>query len=176
MRIFAAEVLIPQIVVSVELDKGDGAVFFGDRAENGEADGVIAADTNATDAGCEKRSDSLLDADESVLDGKRIHREIAEIGDAIFGEGIDSKDGVPRTDDGGLRADISRPEARAGTVGGAAIERDADEGYLELGGLGDVRKAHEGGDAGETGKGEGIERLGMWQAKGAAGCGHGEAY
>jgi hypothetical protein len=39
-----------------------------------------------------------------------------------------------------------------------------------------VRQAHEGRDAGEASVDEGIKRLGMRQAKGAAGFRHGEAY
>jgi hypothetical protein len=74
-----------------------------------------------------------------------------------------------------LRTDISRPEARAGAIGGAAIEGHANESDLEFFGLGDVRQAHEGRDAGEASVGEGIKRLGMRQAKGAAGFRHGEA-
>ena len=111
-----------------------------------------------------------------VFDGKRIYGEIAKVGDAILGEGIYMEDGIPRTNDGGLDADIARAETRAGAVGCPAVEGDADEGEVELGGIGNVREAHESGDAGETGVGEGVERLGMRQAEGAAGFRHGEAY
>jgi len=40
---------------------------------------------------------------------------------------------------------------------------------------GDVGEAKEGGDAGETGVGEGVDGLRMRQAKGALGFRHGEA-
>jgi hypothetical protein len=44
VRILAAEIFIPEIVVCVELDQVDGtAVFFGDGAEDRKADGVVAA-------------------------------------------------------------------------------------------------------------------------------------
>ena len=72
-------------------------------------------------------------------------------------------------------ADISWPETRAGAIGGAAIEGHANESDLEFFGLCDVRQTHESGDAGEAGEGEGVERLRMRQAKGAAGLRHGEA-
>jgi hypothetical protein len=136
---------------------------------------VIASNANTTDTGLKKRSNSLLDTKKSVLDGKRIHREIAKIGDTVLGEWIHVQDGVPRANDGGLSADISRSEARAGAIRGAAIEGHANESDLEFCGLGDVRQAHEGRDTGEAGEGEGIKRLGMRQAKGAAGFRHGEA-
>jgi len=151
-------------------------VLFCDGAEDGQADGVIAPDANTTDTGLKERGDSLLDAEKSVLDGKRIHGEIAKVCDAMLLKRIYMKDGIPRANDGGLCADISRPEARAGAIRGAAIEGHANESDLEFFGLGDVRKAHEGRDAGEASVGKGIKRLGMRQAKGAAGFRHGEAY
>lgn len=159
--IFAAEIFVPQVVVSVELDERDGAVLFGDGAEDGETDGVIATDADAADAGLKKGSDSLLDAGEGVFDGKRIDGEIAEVGNAIFGEGIYVEDGVPGADDGGLDADVARAEAGAGAIRCAAVKGDTDEGDLEFFGLGDVREAHEGGDASEPRILEGVERLGM---------------
>lgn len=151
-------------------------MFFCDGTENGEADGVIASDANTTDTNLKKRGDSLLDAEKGVLDGKRIYGEIAKVCDAILLKRIYMKDGVPRTNDRGLRTDISRAEARAWAIRGAAIEGHTDEGDLEFFGLGDVRQAHEGRDAGEASVDEGIKRLGMRQAKGAAGFRHGEAY
>ena len=63
-------------------------MFFCDGAENGEADGVIAADADAAHTGFEKRSDSLLDAAKRVFDRERIHGEIAEVSDAILRKGI----------------------------------------------------------------------------------------
>lgn len=139
MGIFTAEILVPQIVVRVELNERDGAVFSCDRAKNGEADGVIAAHANTTHAGFENRSDALLDTEKGIFNGKRIDGEIAEIGDAVLREGIHVKDGVPWADDRGLRPDISRPEARAGAIGGAPVERDAEESEVEFFGLRDVR-------------------------------------
>lgn len=154
-------------------------MLFGDGTENREADGMIAADAHATHTCLEKRSDSLLDAEKRVLDGKRIHGEIAKIGDAMFGKWIDMQHRVPRTDDRGLDANITRAEARAGAIGCAAVERNADDGDIEFGGLGKVRQAHKGGDAREAGETESVEGLGMGQAKGAArlrgNVGHGEA-
>jgi hypothetical protein len=173
VRIFAAEIFVPEIVVGVELNEGDGAVFFGYGAEDGETDGMVTADANTASACLENRSNSLLDALEGVFDGERVDGEIAEIGDAIFGEGIYVEDRIPRTDDCGLDADVARTEAWAGAIGGAAVERDADEGEVEFFGLRDVRKAHEGGDAGEAGVPECIERLRMGQVKDATGFGHG---
>lgn len=161
MRILAAEIFVPQVVVSVELDERDGAVLFCDGTEDGETDGVIATDTDAANAGLEKRSDSLLDAEECVFDGKRIDGEIAEVGNAIFGEGIYVEDGVPRADDCGLDADVARPKARPRAISCAAVEGDADEGDFEFLGVGDVREAHECWNACESRILQSVERLGM---------------
>jgi hypothetical protein len=49
------------------------------------------------------------------------------------------QDGIPGANDGGLGADISWPETRAGAIRGAAIEGHANESDLEFFGLGDVR-------------------------------------
>ena len=134
---------------------------------------MIAANADAACAGFEDWSDSLLDALEGVFDGERIDGEVAEVGDAIFREGIYVEDGIPRADDGGLNANVAGTEARAGTISGAAVEGDSDERNVEFFGLSDVRKAHEGGDAGEAGVAEGVEGLRMGQVEGAAGFGHG---
>lgn len=117
---------------------------------------MVSAHTNTTHTGIEKRSNSLLDAEKCVLDGKRIHGKIPKIGDAELREGIHVKDGIPRADDRGLRADISWPEARAGAIRSAAIEWHANKSDLEFFGLCDVRQTHESGDTGEAGEGEGV--------------------
>ena len=89
VRILAAEIFVPEIVVSVELDQADGpAVLFGDGAKDGKADRVIAADADGARSGVENGGDSLLDTAERVFDGKRIDGEVAEIRDAVFGKGI----------------------------------------------------------------------------------------
>ncbi len=122
---------------------------------------MFAADADAARASLQDGSNSLFDALKRVFDGNRIYGEIAKVGDAKFGEGSYMEDGIPGANDGGLDANIARAETRAGAIGCAAVEGDADEGEVELGGVGNVREAHEGGDAGETGVGEGVERLGM---------------
>lgn len=175
MRVLAAEVLVPEIVVRVELDEMHGAVLFCDSAKERKTDGVIAADTNAANTGFVKRRNSLLDAKKGVLDGKWIHGEIAEVGDAIFGKRIYTKNRIPGTNDGGLRADIAGAEARAWPVGSAAIKGDANESDFERVWIGDVGQAHESGDAGETRVRECIKRLRMGQGIDAAWFRHSEA-
>jgi hypothetical protein len=175
VRILAAKVFVPEIVVGVELDEANGSVLFGNRAKNGQADGMIAADADAAHSGIEKRSNSLLDAAKRVFDGKRIDAEITEVRDAVLGEGIHLEDGIPGTNDCGLRAHVSRPETRTGAIGGAPIERHAHQCDFQLLGLGDVREAHERGDAGEARVPESVGRLRVRETERAAGLGHGKA-
>ena len=186
MGILAAEIFVPEIVVSVELDEVHGtAMFFGYGAEDGEADGVVAAYARGAGSGGENWREALLDAAEGVFDGERIDGEIAEVSDAVPGEGIEFEDWIPRANDGGLHADITRAETRAGTIRGAAVEGDADDGDVEFFGLRDVRKAHEGGDAGEPSVFERVNGLRMrqaedargllfWHERGMLGAGYGE--
>jgi FtsP/CotA-like multicopper oxidase with cupredoxin domain len=173
VRILAAEVFVPQIVVGVELDQADGSVLFGYSPQDGQADRVIATNAQAANSGVENGRDSLLDAAKGVFDGKGIDREIAEIGDAELGEGIQLQNGIPGTDDRGLGAHIARTETRTGAIGGAAVKRHADYGDVQLFGLGNVRETQESGDAGEAGVREGIGGLRMRQTKRAAGLRHG---
>ena len=70
---------------------------------------------------------------------------------------------------------MARPETRAGAVGGAAVKGHADQRDFQLLGLGNVRKTHEGGDAGEARVLEGVGGLGVWETKRAAGLGHDRA-
>ena len=63
-------------------------MLFCDGTENGQAYGVITPNANTSRSGFENRRDSLLDAQKSVLDGKRIDREIAKVRDAMLCEGI----------------------------------------------------------------------------------------
>ena len=111
------------------------------------------------------RRDAALDAAKRVFDRERIHRKIAEIGDAIFLERIDLQDWIPGTNDRGLHANVARTESRAGAIRRAAVEGDADDGDVEFVGIGDVGKAAKGWDAGEAGVFECVGRLRVRKAE-----------
>jgi hypothetical protein len=53
VRVRAAEVSAPGVVVRVELDERDGAETFVDGAEDGEKDGMVSADAGGSSAGGE---------------------------------------------------------------------------------------------------------------------------
>src|SRR5258708_30445903 len=113
MGILAAEVLVPQVVVRVKLNQRNRSMLLRNRAQNWQADGVIAAHANAACSSFEKRSDSPLDAAESVLYRKRIYRKIAEISNAVSGKGIYVQHGIPRPDYRLLSTYMARAEARS---------------------------------------------------------------
>ena len=168
--IFAAEIFVPEIVVSVELNQIDrAAVIFADGAKNRKTDGVVATDTGGARSGNKDRCDSALDAAKGVFDRKRIHRQVAEIGDAIFFKRVELENWIPWTNDRGLNADVARTEARTRAVRSAAVEGDPNDGDFEFFGLRDVRQAAKRGDAGEAGVFEGVYGLGMRELEGALG-------
>src|SRR5277367_3518537 len=100
---------------------------------------------------------------ERVFDGKRIHGQIAVIGDAIFSKWIYVQDRIPRTNQNGLRADMAWTESRAWTVSGSSVERNAEQSDIEFFWLRNVRQAHERGDAAGACVNQRVHRLGMRQ-------------
>jgi hypothetical protein len=160
VRILAAEVFVPEIVVGVKLNQVDrAAMIFGDGAQDRKADRVVAANAHRASAGYEDRRDAAFDTAEGIFDRERIDRQVAEIRDAIFLEGIELKDWIPGTNYRRLNANIARAETRAGTICRAAVEGDADDGDVEFIRIGNVGQAAERRDAGEAGVLERVGRL-----------------
>src|ERR1700674_677332 len=150
-------------------------MLFRHGAQNRQADGMISSHAGATHTSSKQRSNSLLDSAKSVLDGKRIHREIPEVRHAILGKGIHVHRWIPRPDYRGLHANVARAEARPRAIGRATIEWHADQRNLQFFRLCDVRQTHKRGYARETGVFERVNRLGMRQLKLPAGWSHGRA-
>jgi hypothetical protein len=147
-------------------------VMFAARAKDRQADGVVAADAQRTRSGRKHRSEAALYSAKCVFDAERIDWQIAEIRGTMFHERVHAKDRIPRANNRGLIADAARTEARPRPIRGAAIERNADDGNIQLFSVRDVGQAHESGHAGETRIFESIDRLRMGKAKRAAGLGH----
>src|SRR5258708_32538982 len=143
MGILAAEVLVPQVVVRIELNQRTRAVFLCHRAQNWQADGMITANANAAHGGLQKSGNASLDTAEGVLNRKRIHRKITEIGGAVFGEGIYMQHGIPRPDYRRLSAYVARAEARPRPISGSPIKRHANQSNLQLFGLRNMGQPHE---------------------------------
>src|SRR6476660_2348994 len=150
-------------------------MLFRHRAQNRQADGVISSHAGAAHTSSKQRSNSLLDSAKSVLNGKRIHREIPEVRDTVFGKGVHIQHGIPGPNNCRLNADVSWTEAWPRPVGGASVERHAYQRDLQFLGLSYVRQAHERGYACETGVLKRINRLGMRQMILPARLSHGRA-
>src|SRR5580704_12764060 len=126
------------------------AVILRDRAQDRKTDGVIAADAHRARAADKDRRDAPLDAAKRVFDRERIHRQIAEIGDAVLLEGIHLQHWIPGANDRGLYANITRTESRPRAIRRAAVEGNADDSDVEFVGIGDVGQAAKRRDAGEA--------------------------
>ncbi len=159
MRVGATEVSAPGIVVGVELDHADRAEAFVDRAQNGQQDGVIAADASRARTGLENVIELRRDALEGVLDRQWVDGKVAVIGDPEFFEGTEIQHRVPWPNDGGLLAHMAWAESGAGAVSRTPVIGDADQGDVEFGGPGNMGQAHEGRDPGESGIDKRIDRL-----------------
>src|SRR5713226_382976 len=140
----ASEVTFPGIVVGVELHQRDRTELPVYRAQDGQQDRVISADADGTRARIRNFAQLVRYAVVGIVQGERINREVAVIGDAPMRERVDIQHRVPRTNDGALLAHMARTEARPRTVGGATIEWDPNERNIEFLRARNVRQAHEG--------------------------------
>ena len=140
----ASEVASPSVVVGVELDQRDRTELPVDRTQDGQQNRVISADADGTRARVGHFAQLVRDAVVGIVQGERINREVAVIGDAPMRKRVDIQHRVPRTNNGALLAHMARTEARPRTVGGAAIEGDPNERNIEFLRARNVRQAHEG--------------------------------
>src|SRR5215471_17056640 len=101
---------------------------------------MVSTYAKATRSGFMKRSHAVFNSMKCILDGKRIHRQIAKVRHTEFGKRIHLQHGIPRPDDCRLRADVSRTKPRPGAVRRSTIEWHTDQSYLQLLGVGDVRQ------------------------------------
>src|SRR5215468_804502 len=129
-----------------------------DRTQDGQRDRMVAAHADGDDVGVEELANFLLDDLEGALDGNGHDVDVAVVGDAQPFEGRDALGMTVGANHGGLGADLAGAEARAGAVGGAAVERDAEQRHFEGTQLTAVGQAHEGGDPAEAGRDKGVGR------------------
>ncbi len=134
---------------------------LGDGAKDRQRDQVVAAGGERNGAGRFHLGVEALDARQSVHEVDRVDRGIAEIGDAGELIGRNPTHMVHLAQEARHVADFARPVTGAGAVRGAAVPGHADEGDVDLGRVGHVRQAHEGGDRAEPRRDGGIDRLGM---------------
>src|SRR5262245_50000004 len=156
VEILRAEVLVPAIRVAIEMDEPHRAVAPRDRTQDGQRDRMVAAHADGDDVRVEELANLLLDHLEGALDGNGHDVDVAVVGDAQPFEGRDALGMTVGANHGGLGADLAGAEARAGAVGGAAVERDAEQRHFEGAQLTAVGQTHEGGDPAEAGRDKGV--------------------
>ena len=88
---------------------------------------MISAHAHATHLRIEERRDAFFNAPESILDGERIHGQVAKIRGAVLGKRVHLQDRVPGTNDRRLLAHVPRTEARPRPVGGPAVKRNPNQ-------------------------------------------------
>jgi hypothetical protein len=125
------EVLVPEIVVGIELDECERPVHGGERAQLGEEDRVVSAETERRHA----RARDLLDCGPRTLEriGGRAGygRDVAVIDERELLDDVDPQKRVvvPEHDRGA--SDRLGAEARARAEHDRAVGRDADDGNVD---------------------------------------------
>jgi len=88
---------------------------------------MISADAGRTRAGSEHFVQLVCNALERVFQRKWVDGKIAVVPDPPLRKGIDIERGIPGPNDARLLAHMARTEARAGTIRGTAVIRNADQ-------------------------------------------------
>src|SRR2546422_467132 len=98
VEVLRAEVFVPGIWVGVEVDEAQAPVAARERAQEGERDRVIAADTHGDRPVRDHLADARLDGGQRALDRDRHDVHVAAVGHAQPLERVDLEHGIPRTD------------------------------------------------------------------------------
>ena len=139
--------------VAVEVDDPHASVDVRrDRADVWIADRVIAADHHREDALLVHEGHRAIDLIERLLDVRRDHEDVAGVAEVQLLDEVDAHVGVVAVVQRGDPPDRLRPEPAAGAIGGAHVERRADDRDVVLADVPDVLAVvglEEGVDAGE---------------------------
>lgn len=174
--VLGAEVGVPGVQVGVEVEQGDRAVLLGHGAQQGQRDGVVAAEGHQAGAGVQEVVSGGLDGLDGLVDVEGVGGDVAGVRDLGEGEGGRVLGRVVRAQQAGRLTDGVAAEAGAGAVGDAGVEGDADHRdvgrahLVEAGQAGEGRRARVAGDAGGVDGADGF--LG---GAGGGGCGGHEA-
>src|SRR5258708_39564432 len=86
VRMGTAEVASPCVVVRVELNERNLSELLVNRPQNGQEDGMVSADAQRASFGTENLIQLSCNPAESVVQRKRVDREVAVVGDPPFGK------------------------------------------------------------------------------------------
>ena len=150
------QVLLLDVGMAVEMDDADGLRrAFGDAAHGGEADGMVATQDDRHRTAGEDMGAGARDLVEGLLDVRRDGEDVARIAKRHLFPQVHAQFVVVGGVERGDLADALWPEAGAGAVGGAAVERRAQHGGVEMADIGHVLRIgrlQEGVDAGIVGQ------------------------
>ena len=148
------EILLLDVDVAVEVDDADPLRrALRDAAHAGKADRMVAAQHHRQRAGGEDMRDAARDLVEALLQIGRDGEHVAGVAQCHLLAQIDAELVIVRIVERRDAPDALRPEARAGTVGRAGIERDADHGgvvFADVADVLDVGRLEKRIDAGEV--------------------------
>jgi hypothetical protein len=153
-----AEIAVVGVGMRVEMNEAERPVL-GDGAQDRQRREMVAAGAERHHALGVNAGEEPLDPGEAVGQVDRIARRVADIGDPRQLVGGDPADMVDLADEARHVADLARPMARPGAVGGAAIPRHADQRDVELSEVGDVGQPHKGRNRAVARRHQRVDRL-----------------
>lgn len=128
--VLGAEVGVPRVEVGVEVEQGYGAVLLRDGAQEGQRDGVVAAEGHHAGAGTEQIVGRGLDRLDGLVDVERVGGDVTGVGDLREGERRGVLCRVVRAQQARRLTDGVAAEAGAGAVRDTRVEGHADDGDI----------------------------------------------
>ena len=143
MGVSGAEVGVPGVEVSIEVDHGQRAVPGRQRPEHRQRDRVVAAEHQDERHPFQQVARPALDGADRLLDAVRVDREIPRVGHLLAGERRRLKGRVVGPQQPGRFPDVGGPEPGARPVADPAVKRHAEHGRIGVRHLVDARQAGE---------------------------------
>ena len=125
------EHLVIDVGMGIHVDEGDGSVLLLHRPEDGQRQGVVAAERQRDAVESEDAVKSPFDDAHRLFQIEGVDGHIADVGDLERVEGRCARGHVVGPQHAALRPDLARPVAGAGAVGGADVDGHADEAGIE---------------------------------------------
>jgi hypothetical protein len=146
--------------MGIDMDHADGPLG-GDGAEDRQCHQMIPTHGQRHCAGGMNLGEKRLDPPEAIQKIDGVDRGIAQIGDAAKPIRRDPADMVNLADEARHVAHFARAMAGTRPIGRAAVPGDADQGDIELRGIGNMGQTHEGGNRAKPGYQRCVDRLGI---------------
>ncbi len=154
-----AEHDVVDVGVGIHVDDAERAVLAMQRTQDGQHDGVVAAQGEGTATVGDDDVVGLFDDGDARREVEGVDSDVADVGNLQAVEGRRPGRHVVGPDEAGLGAYRARPETRAAAVRGTDVERHADEAGVEILGIRLGRQPHHGRGPAEAGHLVAAERL-----------------